>query len=108
MIYSTEKTLSEHRDKVDASTASEIEAAVAEAKGKLDASDANEINAAYDKLTKSSHKLAEIMYQQASQATGQTGGDGAASGASGAAAGGNSSGGDEVIDADFVDVDDKK
>ena len=108
MIYSTEKTLSEHRDKVDASTASEIEAAVAEAKGKLDASDASEINAAYDKLTKSSHKLAEIMYQQASQATGQTGGDGAASGASGAAAGGNSSGGDEVIDADFVDVDDKK
>jgi molecular chaperone DnaK len=108
MIYSTEKTLSEHRDKVDASTASEIEAAVAEAKGKLDASDASEVNAAYDKLTKSSHKLAEIMYQQASQATGQTGGDGAASGASGAAAGGNSSGGDEVIDADFVDVDDKK
>jgi molecular chaperone DnaK len=108
MIYSTEKTLSEHRDKVEASTASEIEAAVAEAKTKLDASDASEINAAYDKLTKSSHKLAEIMYQQASQTSGQTGGDGAASGASGAAAGGNSSGGDEVIDADFVDVDDKK
>ncbi|HSF22882.1 MAG TPA: molecular chaperone DnaK, partial [Blastocatellia bacterium] len=42
MIYSTEKTLSEHRDKVDASTASEIEAAVAEAKGKLEATDAAE------------------------------------------------------------------
>jgi molecular chaperone DnaK len=108
MIYSTEKTLSEHRDKVDASTATEIEAAVAEAKGKLEASDAGEINAAYDKLVKSSHKLAEIMYQQASQAAGQAGGDGESTGASGAAAGGNSSGGDEVIDADFVDVDDKK
>jgi molecular chaperone DnaK len=107
MIYSTEKTLSEHRDKVDASTASEIEAAVAEAKGKLEANDAAEINAAYDKLVKSSHKLAEIMYQQASsQAGGQTGSG--AAGASGAAAGGNTSGGDEVIDADFVDVDDKK
>jgi len=104
MIYSTERTLSEHRDKVDASTASEIEAAVAEAKGKLDASDAGEINAAYDRLVKSSHKLAEIMYQQASsQAAGQTGD----TGASGAAAG--SGGGDDtVIDADFVDVDDKK
>jgi len=108
MIYSTEKTLSEHRDKVDSSTATEIEAAVAEAKGKLDATDAAEINAAYDKLVKSSHKLAEIMYQQASQAGGQSGGDAGAAGASGAAAGGGASGGDEVIDADFVDVDDKK
>jgi molecular chaperone DnaK len=104
MIYSTEKTLSEHRDKVDASTATEIEAAVTEAKGKLDSTDASEINAAYEKLVKSSHKLAEIMYQQASsQAAGQAGD----TGASGAAAG--SGGGDDtVIDADFVDVDDKK
>jgi molecular chaperone DnaK len=108
MIYSTEKTLSEHRDKVDASTATEIESAVAEAKGKLEASDAAEINAAYDKLVKSSHKLAEIMYQQASQTAGQTGGPQESAGASGAAAGGGSTGGDEVIDADFVDVDDKK
>src|SRR6185436_3536806 len=105
MIYSTEKTLTEHRDKVDSSTASEIEAAVAEAKGLLDSSDAAEINAAYDKLVKSSHKLAEIMYQQASsQAAGQTGD----TGASGAAAGGGGGGDDTVIDADFVDVDDKK
>jgi molecular chaperone DnaK len=106
MIYSTEKTLSEHRDKVDASTASDIEAAVAEAKGKLDSSDASEINAAYDRLVKSSHKLAEIMYQQTSQQGGQPG-EGA--GASGAAAGSGAGGGsDDVIDADFVDVDDKK
>ena len=105
MIYSTERTLSEHRDKVDSSTASEIEAAVAEAKGKLDSSDAAEINAAYDRLVKSSHKLAEIMYQQASQAGGQPGGD---TSASGAAAGGATGGDDGVIDADFVDVDVKK
>ncbi len=104
MIYSSEKTLSEHRDKVDAATASEIEAAVAEAKGKLDSTDANEINAAYDRLVKSSHKLAEIMYQQASsQAAGQPG-DTSASGA----AAGSSGGDDTVIDADFVDVDEKK
>ncbi|MEK6300970.1 MAG: molecular chaperone DnaK [Acidobacteriota bacterium] len=108
MIYSTEKTLTDHRDKVDASTVSEIEAAVAEAKTKLDATDAGELSAAYDKLVKSSHKLAEIMYQQASQSSGQGGGDSSAAGASGAAAGSSSSGGDEVIDADFVDVDEKK
>ena len=110
MIYSTERTLSEHRDKVDATTVSDIESALAEAKAKLDSSDASEINAAYDRLVKSSHKLAEIMYQQASQA----GGQGGSTGASGAAAGGNSGGpgnpggDDNVIDADFVDVDDKK
>jgi molecular chaperone DnaK len=105
MIYSTERTLSEHRDKVDASTATDIEAALAEAKGKLESTDASEINAAYDRLVKSSHKLAEIMYQQASsQAGSQTGG----TGASGAAAGSGTGGEDNVIDADFVDVDDKK
>jgi molecular chaperone DnaK len=103
MIYSTERTLSEHRDKVDASTVSDIEAAVAEAKSKLDSNDVNEINAAYDKLVKTTHKLAEIMYQQASQAGGQTGG----TGASGAAAG-SSGGEDNVIDADFVKVDEDK
>jgi molecular chaperone DnaK len=108
MIYSTEKTLSEHRDKVDASVASEIESAVAEAKGKLESTDAKEIEEAYEKLVKSTHKLAEIMYQQAAQ---QSGGGGQAppdTGASGAAAGGSAGGGDDVIDADFVDVDDKK
>jgi molecular chaperone DnaK len=105
MIYSTERTLSEHRDKVDASTATDIEAALAEAKGKLESTDASEINAAYDRLVKSSHKLAEIMYQQASSKAGsQTGG----TGASGAAAGSGTGGEDNVIDADFVDVDDKK
>src|SRR5262245_33014650 len=106
MIYSTERTLSEHRDKVDASMASDIEAAVAEAKSKLESNDTSEINAAYDRLVKASHKLAEIMYQQASsQAAGQSGGD---TGASGAAAGSSGGGDDTVIDADFVDVDDKK
>jgi molecular chaperone DnaK len=109
MIYSTEKTLAENREKVDASTASEIEAAVAEAKTKLESSDAAEINAAYDALVKSSHKLAEVMYQQASQQGG--GGSGGDTGASGAAAGSNpggGGGGDDVIDAEYVDVDDKK
>jgi molecular chaperone DnaK len=104
MIYSTEKTLADHRDKVDASTASDIEAAVADAKTKLESSEASELNEAYDRLVKSSHKLAEIMYQQASQTGGGSGGGEA----SGAAAGGATGGGDDVIDAEYVDVEDKK
>src|SRR5262249_6039122 len=104
MIYSTEKTMSEHKEKLDASTISDIESALTEAKAKLDSQDTNEINSAYDRLVKASHKLAEIMYQQASQGGGQPGGGGGA-GASGAAAGSSASGGgDDVIDADFVDV----
>jgi molecular chaperone DnaK len=105
MIYSTERALSEHRDKVDASTVSDIEAAVTDAKSKLDSSDADEINAAYERLSKATHKLAEIMYQQAAQGGGQPGGG---AGASGAAAGTGSGAGDDVIDAEYVDVDDKK
>ncbi len=102
MIYQIEKTVTDNRDKLDAAIISDIEAAINEAKGKLDASSAEEINAAYEQLAKSSHKIAEVMYQNASQ--NQAGGT-----ASGAAASGNPSGGnDDVIDADFVDVDDKK
>jgi len=104
LIYSTERTLAEHKDKVDAATISNIESALADAKSKLDSTNTAEITEAYDRLVKASHKLAEIMYQQASQ-----GGDGPSGGeASGAAAGSNASGGDDVIDAEYVDVDDKK
>jgi molecular chaperone DnaK len=102
-IYSLEKTIADNRDKIDAKIVSEVEAAISEAKGKLEADNAAEINAAYEALMKSSHKIAEVMYQQAAQGQ-AAGGDSA----SGAAAGSGNAGGDDVIDADFVDVDDKK
>lgn len=102
LVYSTEKTLAEHRDKVDATTISNIESALTEAKSKLDSQSASEINEAYDKLVKASHKLAEIMYQQ----TGGPQAGGPDQSASGAAASGG--GDDGVIDAEYVDVDDKK
>ncbi|HKY04357.1 MAG TPA: molecular chaperone DnaK, partial [Blastocatellia bacterium] len=50
LIYSTEKTIADNRDKIDASTISEIESAIAEAKGKLEVAEADELNAAYDRL----------------------------------------------------------
>jgi molecular chaperone DnaK len=106
-IYQTEKTLTDNKDKIDASTASSVEAAITEARSKLDVEDAAEINAAYETLAKASHKIAEIMYQQAKSGGNPGEPTAGAEGASGAAAG-SSSGGDDVIDAEYVDVDDKK
>ncbi len=103
MIYTTEKTLSENRDKVEASVATDIDNALAEAKGKLNSQDTAEMNAAYDQLVKSSHKLAEVMYKQAAAQGAPGGGDGGAHGPGPSAA----PGGDDVIDAEYVDVDKK-
>jgi len=102
LIYSTEKTLSEHRDKIDAATAGNIEAAMADAKAKLESGEKSELEDAYSKLVKASHKLAEAMYQQAAQ------GQAAGGGATGSSTGSTPGGSDEVIDAEYVDVDDKK
>jgi len=107
-IYQTEKTLTDNKDKIDESTASSVQAAITEARSKLDVEDAAEINAAYDTLAKASHKIAEIMYQQAKSGGNPGEPTGGAEGASGAAAGSSSGGGDDVIDAEYVDVDDKK
>ena len=102
LIYSTEKTLSENKEKVDSSTISEIESAVTEAKTKIESQSASEINAAYDRLIKSTHKLAEAMYKQASKTSADPSGPSDKSSSQGAGDG------DDVIDAEYVDVDDKK
>src|SRR5689334_4311684 len=112
MVYNVEKTLKEHRAKISDAEASEIEAAIAETKKAMGENDAAKLNAATDKLTQASHKLAEAMDKSA-----QTGGGTAGGGASGAAgAGGNGAAGgadssqkpkDDVVDAEFVDVDPK-
>jgi molecular chaperone DnaK len=115
MVYNVEKTLKEHRSKISDSEAKDIEAAVEETKKAIADNDPDQINAAVDKLTSASHKLAEAMYKASSQPGGQTpGGDGP--GSQGPGAGGDGKGGkddgkggkDNVVDAEFVDVDDKK
>ena len=84
-----------------------IETATADTKKAMTAGTTEEITAATDKLTAASHKLAEAMYKASS------GGDGAAgAGSAGAGPGPGASGEskkkDDVVDAEFVDVDDKK
>ena len=106
MIYSTENTLKEHRDKISAEEAKVIEEAIAEARQAVQGSDLDATNAAIEKLTKASHKLAEVMYQAASSS--QPGADGAAPGADGESPKADAEPKkDDVVDAEFVDVDDK-
>src|SRR5271157_1082960 len=102
MVYNVEKTLKEHRGKIGEAEAKEIEAAIEETKKAMAENDPARTNAAVDRLTAASHKLAEAMYktassQQAGSPPPPPPGDG------GQPKGGN----DDVVDAEFVDVDDK-
>ncbi|MCU1259894.1 MAG: chaperone protein DnaK [Bryobacterales bacterium] len=102
MIYNIEKTLKENRDKVSAEEAKNIEDAIEETKKAMNENDADKLNLSTDKLTAASHKLAEAMYKSsAGQQTPPTG-DGAGAGPK------QEKPKDDVVDAEFVDVDDKK
>ncbi|HYY57990.1 MAG TPA: hypothetical protein VE842_11710, partial [Pyrinomonadaceae bacterium] len=100
---------------VDAAAASDIEAALADAKKATEEGGVERMNDAFNRLQTSSHKLAEALYSQTSASGGAAGGDNAggqasAAGASGSASQGTSGGGadDNVIDAEYVDVDENK
>ena len=107
MVYNVEKTLKEHRDKIGDADAKNIEQAIEDVKKQINENDPEKLNAATDKLTQASHKLAEAMYKASSQP-----GAGAPPPPQGDASHNGASGGDkpkeDVVDAEFVDVDDKK
>jgi molecular chaperone DnaK len=111
MVYNVEKTLKEHRDKISEADAKNIEAAVEDVKKSINENDPDKLNAATDRLTQASHKLAEAMYKSTSgQPGGQPGPEagGGQPGSNGASGGAQGGGKDDVVDAEFVDVDDKK
>ena len=68
LIYNTEKTVRENRDKIAADLVAKVESAVAEAKESLKSEDEATLKAAADKLMRSSHEMAEAMYKQAASA----------------------------------------
>jgi molecular chaperone DnaK len=106
MVYNIEKMLKEHRDKVSAADAKAVEEALEETKKAMSEGGIDHINQATSKLETASHKLAEAMYKASSQ---QPGGQQGAAGAGGnGASGGESKPKDNVVDAEFVDVEDKK
>ena len=100
MVYNVEKMLKEHRSKISDAEAKEIESALEECKRSIKDGTTERINAATDKLTRASHKLAEAMYRAAGPQPG---------GPEPPPEGGpREKPKDNVVDAEFVDVDDKK
>jgi molecular chaperone DnaK len=102
LIYGTEKTLNESRDKINAEEAKEVEDALNSAKDAVKSGDLNRMRPAMDQVTKASHKLAETLYKQTT-GTQQPGGQpGGAEQQEAAGQGGR--GNDDVVDVEFEDV----
>jgi molecular chaperone DnaK len=102
LVYQTEKMLNENRSKLSESDAKSVEAAIADTKKALEGGDIGAINRAADVLTQASHKVAEAMYRSGAHAGGQ---GPAENGSGGSGPGGKT---DDVIDAEYVDADEKK
>ena len=100
LAYSTEQTLKDLGDKVPADQKKAAEDAVAEAKKALEGQDIEAIKAAGEKLQEVGHKLAEIVYSNAQQASAQQ--------PQGAGADAQQKPQDDVVDADYEVVDDDK
>ncbi|HPT25763.1 MAG TPA: Hsp70 family protein, partial [Bryobacteraceae bacterium] len=103
-IYSAEKTLKDHRDKVSPDDAKAVETAVEEARKAMGEGNVDRMKSAQEQLMQASHKLAEAMYKSASaqQAPSQDGSGQQADG------GAQEPKKDDVVDAEFVDVDENK
>jgi molecular chaperone DnaK len=106
LIYQGEKLIKENREKLAEGDVKAAEASIEEARRALSEGGGDKLNAASDTLTKALHRMGESLYK-AQQAAGAASGAGGAGGASGGASGPASGQGD-VVDAEFVDVDESK
>jgi len=97
LVHATQKQLDEHGDKIDADLKSQIETAIAEAKTALQGDDAEAIKSKSQALTEAAMKMGQQIYSQ-EQAN-------AGAGAAGGAASGSEAGGEDVVDAEFSEVD---
>ncbi|MDH5704925.1 MAG: molecular chaperone DnaK [Candidatus Aminicenantes bacterium] len=104
MVYNLEKLMRENKDKIPAKEADKIRVEIENTKKAIETDDAEQIRKAVEALTQASHKLTEIMYQQASQQQAQQGAAGSEAADQGAS---QDSSEEEVIDAEVVD-DEKK
>ncbi len=99
LVHSTEKSMEEHADKVDPTTIEAIELAIAALKDDLEGEDAGKIKSGIQNVTESAMKLGEAIYKSAQEEAGEAEPD--MPGADEAAA-------DDIVDADFEDLDDDK
>jgi molecular chaperone DnaK len=104
LVYSVEKMLRENGDKISGAERGEVENAVADAKTALQSGDKRQMDQARDRLTQTSHKLAEQMYRSAQPQGAQQPSPGGPTGADSGTAGKAS----DVVDAEYVDVDDER
>lgn len=102
LVYSTEKTFEEHKDKLSSEDKGALEQALEGAKQAQESDSLEKLEAAISELTSASHKLAEAMYEKADAEPTGPSGAGPADPAADA-----DGGGDEVIDAEYVDVDEQ-
>ncbi len=100
LAYQTERSLKEHRDKLDESEASTIEGRIMELRQALESDDLAEIRTKMDALQESSHKLAEVLYAEAAQQ--------AQASAGGGGNGEPSESGDEVVEEGEYEVVDEE
>jgi len=98
LIYSTEKSVKEVGDKLDAGTKATIDQAISNLKKAAEGDDTAEIKRLTDELTQASHKLAETMYANATKDQAQSAGGPGPGAASGSAKD------EDVVDADFEEV----
>ena len=108
-VHATEKTLAEFGDKVGAEDKAAVEADLAALKSAMEGDDAGEINAKLEALQQSSMKLGEAMYkaQQDEAAAAGSSEGGEASGSGAESDGAETTKSDDVVDADFEEVDDQ-
>src|SRR6267378_857340 len=114
IVYHVEKTIRDHRDKLNDADVKQAEEAIEEAKKAVNEGGVARLRSAAENVEKTLHKMAEELYKKA-QAAGaeQAGAAGAGAGAAAGSAsgGGGAQGGQkpgDVIDAEYVDVDDSK
>ena len=100
LVYTTDKTLTEHGEKVDEATRARIEEALGDLKKALEADDSDAIRSAMEKVGSQSQELAQAIYAASQEPTADTGG--AAGGAE------DHSADDEVVDAEIVDEGDEE
>jgi molecular chaperone DnaK len=112
LVYQTEKLIKENREKLSEADVKAVEAASEEARRALAEGGLEKLNAAMESLTKASHAMAESLYKAQQSAAGAgagASGAGSAGGPSDGASGGTAGHGQgDVVDAEFVDVDESK